>query len=75
MIVRDHRDLVIEALAADEAAARRERDAYRLLLVLVLEQRHKQGLVSQRQQETIVRDRAAHRRLRERALVEVKVAA
>ena len=75
MTVRDHRDLVIEDLAADEAAASAERDAYRLLLILALEQLHQQGAINQRQQATIVRDRETHRRLRERALVDEQVAA
>ncbi len=70
MTVRDHRDLVIEDLVADEAAASAERDAYRLLLILALEQLHQQGAINQRQQATIVRDREAHRRLREKALLE-----
>jgi|TARA_B100000315_G_C14272582_1_gene449343 hypothetical protein len=82
VIAWNHRDLVIETLAADEAAALRqlaevgaERDAFRVLLHVALEQLHLQAVTFERLRTTIVRDREVHRRLRERVLLEDGVAA
>ena len=68
---RDYRDNVIEALADDEAAAIRyaadvetERDQYRTMVQILLEQTHEQAAVIEHQRETIARDRDAHRQLR-----------
>ena len=79
----DHRDLVIEALAADEAAALRhiaevaevqaERDSYRELLHVALTQLHEQEATIERLRT--MRDRETHRRLREEILVAEKEAA
>ena len=66
---------VIEALAAGEAAALRHvaeveaaRDAYQLMVQVLLERAHEQAAVVERLRETIARDRDAHRRLREAIL-------
>ncbi|MDP6610396.1 MAG: hypothetical protein QF463_15130 [Vicinamibacterales bacterium] len=80
--LRNYRDLVIEALAADEAAALRqlaeveaERDGHRTMLHVALEQLQTQGVTIERLRTTIVRDRKAYRRLREQILLEERVAA
>ena len=78
----DHRDLAIETMAADEATRRRqlseveaERDSYRTMLHVALTQLNEQEATVERLRTTIVRDREAHRRLRERVLIEGRVAA
>ena len=73
---------VIEALADGEAAelgrvaeVEAERDVYREMAQVLLEQGHEQAAVVKRLRETIARDRDAHRRLREQSLRGERVAA
>ena len=80
-VFRDYRDLVIGMLAADEAAVQHqfeevqaEHDGCGMLLHVALDQLHEQRTTIERLQATIMRDREAHRRLREQILREERAA-
>ena len=73
---------VIQALADGEAAAigtavelEAERDHFRTMVGILLQQTREQAALIERQRETIARNRDELRRLREHLLVNVKVAA
>ncbi len=82
MTAPDHRDLALELLAADEAVALRllaevlaECDGHRTMLHLALERLYTQRVTIEHLRATIVRDREAHRRIREQVLREGRIAA